>query len=102
MNQQSSDGYFETYWPRGARRAITKQLAPRLKTLEGKRVAFLWDFLFRGDEMFDAIEQELRRRFAGISFLGWKEIGNIHGNDERKTVSEKAAGVDAVITAVAA
>ena len=107
MNQRSNDGYFEAYWPRGARRATTKQLAPRLNSLDGKRVALLWDYLFRGDEIFDTVEQELRKRCGDVSFVGWREIGNIHGSDEREVVAAlpgrlKAAGVDAVITAVAA
>lgn len=103
----TSDGYFEAYWPRGPRQVSAKQLAPRLKTLEGKKVAFLWDFLFRGNEMFDTIEIELNKRYPDMRFVGWREIGNIHGQDERQVVAAlparlKAAGVDAVITAVAA
>ena len=107
MNHHADEGNFEVYWPRGARRATTKQLAPRPHSLEGKRVAFLWDYLFRGDDIFDVVEEELRKRFKGISFMGWREVGNIHSSDERQMVAAlparlKAAGVDAVITAVAA
>lgn len=107
MDRPSDEGYFEACWPRAARRAITRPLAPRLDSLEGKRVAFLWDYLFRGNDIFDVLEAELRQRFAGIRFMSWREVGNIHGSDERRVVSAlperlKAAGVDAVITAVAA
>lgn len=103
----SGDGHFEVYWPRGARRAQRKQLAPRSPSLDGKHVAFLWDYLFRGDEMFETLQQELSKRYANMRFMHWDEVGNIHGNDERRIVAElparlKAAGVDAVITAVAA
>jgi hypothetical protein len=99
--------YFEAYWPRAAARGKARPLAPRPASLEGKRVAFLWDFLFRGDDICEIVEEELRKRFSGISFLGWKEIGNIHGGDERQIVAAlparlKAAGVDAVVTSVAA
>jgi len=107
MDRQTDEGYFEAYWPRAARRMKTKPLAPRPESLDGKRVALLWDYLFRGDDIFDVIEEELRKRFAGISFMGWREVGNIHSSDERQMVAAlparlKAAGVDAVITAVAA
>jgi hypothetical protein len=107
MHRQSDDGYFEAFWPRAARRVRTKQLAARPQSLEGKRVAFLWDYLFRGDDIFDVVEEELRKRFAGMSFMGWRDVGNIHSSDERQMVAAlparlKAAGVDAVITAVAA
>ncbi|MBG9386411.1 hypothetical protein I5803_00105 [Caenimonas sp. DR4.4] len=107
MNKPCDDGHFEAYWPRGERRATTKALAPRLANLEGKHVALLWDYLFRGDEIFATVEQRLKERFAGIRFMDWREIGNIHGSDERAVVAAlparlRAAGVDAVITAVAA
>ena len=85
----------------------SQQLAPRSKTLDGKRIAFLWDFLFKGDAMFEAIEQDFRERFKDVSFVGYAEIGNIHGKDERQVIAAlparlKALGVNAVITAVAA
>lgn len=107
MTPPRNEGYFEAYWPRGARQALPKALAPRLPSLAGRRIAFLWDYLFRGDEIFDVIEQQLDRRFEGMGFVGWREIGNIHGDDERRMVAAlpgrlKALGVDAVVTAVAA
>jgi len=107
MNQLSDDGDFKAFWPRGMRQVAVKDLAPRLKSLRGRRVALLWDYLFRGDEIFDIVEQQLHQQFPDMSFVGWREIDNIHGNDERKLVAAlpgrlRAAGVDAVITAVAA
>jgi hypothetical protein len=107
MDRPNEDGYYEAYWPRAARRVKDKQLAPRPASLEGKKVALLWDYLFRGDDIFAIVEEELKKRFPGISFMGWREVGNIHSSDEREMVAAlpgrlKAAGVDAVITAVAA
>ncbi|MBU1357904.1 MAG: hypothetical protein KJ901_03970 [Gammaproteobacteria bacterium] len=107
MDSADNEGFFEAYWPRGARQVAPKALAPRLASLEGKRVAFLWDYLFRGDRIFDTVEEGLRARFAGIGFVGWRDIGNIHGSDERAVVAAlperlRTLGVDAVVTAVAA
>jgi len=107
MVQVSNDGFFEAYWPRAARQVQSRRLARRPASLAGKRIAFLWDYLFRGDEIFAVVEAALRERYAGISFMDWREIGNIHGGDERAIVAAlparlKAAGVDAAIVAVAA
>lgn len=107
IDTQPEQSYFEAYWPRAAARGKAKPLAKRPASLAGKRVALLWDFLFRGDDIYVIVEKELRKRFADISFMGWQEIGNIHGGDERQIVAAlparlKAAGVDAVITSVAA
>lgn len=106
MPQVNNDGYYEVYWPRGPRQQQLKPLAPRLATLEGKTVAQLWDFIFRGDEIFETLEEELKARYPGIKFISWREFGNTHGHDERKIVASlpermKALGVDAVISGMA-
>ena len=103
MSITESDGYYEAYWPRGARQGKIKPLAKRLDTLAGKKIAFLWDFLFRGDEIFNTIAETLKARYPGVTFIDWREFGNIHGTDERKVVAAlpqkfKEFGVDAAIS----
>ncbi len=58
-------------------------LAKRLDTLEGKVVCELWDWIFKGDAIFEAFEKELARRYPGIKFVSWKEFGEIHGANEK-------------------
>ena len=99
----ASDGHYEALWPRSPRRVGRKSLAPRLATLEGKTIAQLWDFVFRGDEVFDFLEQGLAARFPGVRFVSWREFGNTHGSDEREVLAAlpgrlRAMGVDAVIS----
>jgi hypothetical protein len=101
-----SDGWYEVYWPRAQRQQKRRALAPRLSSLEGKTVAQLWDFLFRGDELFATLEEALRARYPGIRFISWREFGNTHGRDEREVVAPlperlRAFGVDAVISGMA-
>src|SRR5215216_4757693 len=87
MSPVQSDGYYEVFWPRAERQQKRQALAPRLDTLEGKTVAQLWDFLFRGDEIFDTLEEALEARYPGIRFVSWREFGNTHGRDEREVVA---------------
>ena len=106
MSNPPNDGYYEAYWPRGARQQRTRPLAPRLKSLEGKTVAQLWDFLFKGDQVFALLEEGLKKNFPGVRFVSWREFGNTHGRDERQVVAAlperlKAFGVDAVISGMA-
>ena len=106
MAQPRNDGYFEAYWPRGARQQKTRELAPRLDTLEGKTVAQLWDYLFKGDQVFEVLEEGLRRRYPGIKFVSWREFGSTHGGEEKEALAAlparfKALGVDAVISGMA-
>ena len=107
MDRSSSNGHFEVVWPRGPRQVGQKQLAMRHPTLDGKVVAQLWDYLFRGDEVFEVLEQGLRERYPNVRFVSWRELGNTHGSDEREMVAAlpqrlKALGVDAAISAIAA
>lgn len=94
---------FDVVWPRSPRGVQRRRPADRPETLAGKTVAFLWDYLFRGDELFPALERELSRRFAGIRVLGYHHFGNIHGSDEIEMVdrlpdSLRSRGVDAVVS----
>lgn len=44
---------YAALWPRGPRQAKVKPLAKRLDTLDGKTVAWVWDYVFRGNEVFN-------------------------------------------------
>jgi hypothetical protein len=106
MSQAQNDGYYEVFWPRAERQQKRRALAPRPASLEGKTIAQLWDFLFRGDEIFETLEEGLKTRYPGIRFVSWREFGNTHGRDERAVVAAlperlKALGVDAVISGMA-
>ena len=99
----TNDGYYEALWPRSPRQTKIKSLAKRLDTLEGKTVAQLWDFVFRGDEVFAALEEGLKDRFPNIRWISYKEFGSTHGSDEREVVASlarrfKELEVDAMIS----
>ncbi|MEC8135538.1 MAG: hypothetical protein VX107_05225 [Pseudomonadota bacterium] len=93
----------DVVWPRAARQMEIAPVAPRLNTLEGKTVAQLWDYLFRGDEVFDHLEAGLKERYPSIKFVSWKDFGSTHGADERQILADlprkmEILGVDAVIS----
>ena len=60
-------GYFETVWPRTPRQATVKELASRPRSLEGKRIAQLWDYMFRGDEIFTLLEEGIRKQYPDVT-----------------------------------
>ena len=106
MSNTSPEGHFEAFWPRSPRRVVKKALARRLGTLAGKRIAFLWDYMFRGDEVFTLFEEALKKRFADVQFVSWQEFGNTHGKHEREVLAalpQRLAEmrVDAVISGMA-
>lgn len=94
---------YDVVWPRSPRGVQRRLRAARLDGLVGKRIAFLWDYVFRGDELFPVLERELRARFAGLEVLGYETWGNLHGADEHERVGRlpddlRHRGVDAVVS----
>jgi len=80
----ADEGVFETVWPSGRSAAPAKGLAPRLASLDGARVAFVWDHVFRGDDMFSALEGHQGADVAS-AFVTHTAFGNIHGNPQEET-----------------
>ncbi len=99
----AKDGFYQALWPRSPRQTKVKALAKRLDTLEGKTIAQVWDQVFRGNEVFEFLEEGIKARYPGVKFVNWREFGNTHGSDERAVVAAlpaklKELGVDAVIS----
>ncbi|MBI2218672.1 MAG: hypothetical protein HYU51_15395 [Candidatus Rokubacteria bacterium] len=104
----TSDGAMteRVLWPRGRKTTQARPLAKRLDTLAGKTVAHLWDHLFRGDEIFPILEEELARRYPGVRFVDYRVFGSTHGGEEHRVIAELPARlrehrVDAVISGMA-
>ena len=99
----AKDGFYQALWPGSPRQSKVKALAKRLDTLDGKTIATVWDQVFRGNEVFEYLEEGIKARYTGAKFVSWKEFGNTHGSDERAVVAAlpakfKEMGVDAVIS----
>ena len=94
---------YAVVWPRAEKTVEPKPLAPRLDDLAGKKIAFVWDYMFRGDEIFPLLQEGLDKRFPGLSFIPYDAFGSTHGEAERQVLAEmpaklKALGADAVIS----
>ena len=79
----SNDGCYEAYGALAAR-AVDARARHRASTLEGKTVAQLWDELFKGDVVFELLEEGLKKRYPGINFVSWRTFGSTHGGNERE------------------
>ncbi len=69
---------FEVVYPLGVTAMRDKDVAPSIPDLNGKVIAFLWNYGFRGNETFPIIEQELKKRYPGIRTEGYEYFGNLH------------------------
>ena len=98
-----NSGDYAVVWPRSAKAVDIKPLARRLDTIEGKTIAFLWDDLFRGDEIWPILKQELAQRFSGVSFVDHEAFGSTQGDGEHRVLAElpgkiKSMKIDAVVS----
>jgi hypothetical protein len=90
---------------RHARPSLTRP--PKLASLDHRRVAFVWDEIFRGDEMFAVIARKLTARWPSIEFVDHTQFGNPEQRDGAAVVAALPArlrehGIDAVIAGVGA
>ncbi len=102
MTRRNS-GDYAVVWPRSAKAVEIKPLAKRLDVLDGKTIAFLWDDLFRGDEIWPILKQELSSRFTGLNFVDHDAFGSTHGDDEHRVLGElpdkiRSMKIDAVVS----
>ena len=100
-----NEGIYQVVWPRGQKTIKTISLSKRLDSLEGKTVGLLWDYVFRGDEIFSIIRDHFSKKFTDVKFISYDNFGNIHDKDEARVLAElpeklEKYGCDAVISGV--
>lgn len=93
---------YDVVWPKSPRGTQRHRAATRLTTLEGARIGFVWDYMFRGEEIFPVIAEALRQRHPGVEIVGYDTFGNIHGPHEHALVEALPGtldehGIDAVV-----
>ncbi len=98
---------YEVVWPLGKSMYEAVPLASPLSDLRGRTVCELWDWRFRGDEMFPILRESLSKRYPGIKFVEYDVFGDTHGPRERQIIANlprllKERGCDAVISSVGA
>ena len=99
----SSDVY-EVFWPGGANAVHTVSSAPRTD-LTGKRIGLLWDYVFRGEEIFPILEESISERYENVEFIGYDKFGSTFGGDEHAVLTAlprllKDLKIDAVISGI--
>jgi hypothetical protein len=79
---------YQVVWPKSARGVQQRRAATRLASLDGKRIAFVWDYMFRGEELFPALAHALRERFPTVEIVDYNVFGNIHGPNEASIIAD--------------
>lgn len=88
MGQAVGECRYDVVSPLGNRRSRTTSEPAAGQLRPGATVAFLWDYVFKGDEMSALIEDALRSIEPGLRFVRYEAFGNIHDNDVIRTIAE--------------
>lgn len=79
---------YEVLWPLSRKTLKDTVMSRRFADGSAKRIGFVWDYMFRGEEIFPILEAELTARFEGLEVVGYDTFGNIHGGDEASRVQQ--------------
>jgi len=95
---------YEVFWPGGPSAVHTVPAAPR-SDLTGKRIGFLWDYVFRGEEIFPILEKSISKRYENVEFVSYENFGSTFGGDEHAALNAlprllKKLEIDAVISGI--
>jgi len=95
---------YEAFWPGGASAVNTIPSALRFD-LTGKRIGILWDYVFRGEEIFPILEATISKYYENIEFIGFENFGSTFGGDEHAVLAAlpkllQDLRIDAVISGV--
>jgi hypothetical protein len=100
---------YEVVWPLGKSVSPPVALAPALPDLNNLSVGEFWGWVYRGDQMFPVINDELRKKYPGIKIVDHETTGDSHANNimERDYVAAlpslfRQHGCNAVIVGVGA
>jgi hypothetical protein len=103
---------FDVVWPSAPLHETGEQSAENGGTTRafrdaGLRLGFVWDYVFNGDEMFEAIKSAFAAEQVDVEFVDYEAFGNIHSHDEDEVVAQRPDAfrrerVDAVVVGVGA
>src|SRR3954469_8623509 len=98
---------YEVVWPLGKSHWDRRALNPGIGDLNGKTIGEVWDRVFRGEEIFPAIREALRKKYPGVRFVEYDEFGDTHGVNQKQVLADLPAKlreqkIDAVISGVGA
>lgn len=85
--KKSEECEYQVLWPGGKNSVPRIEPAKRPSTLDGLTIGFVWDYVFRGDEIFPIIKEELCKRFDNISFVEWEVFGPTFGGEEAAVIA---------------
>jgi hypothetical protein len=96
---------FDVVHPVSRRPVVARTSNADLPGLAGKKIALVWDYVFRGDDVFRLAKERFQANGSGVVFVDYEVFGDIHGHDElldQLPSRLEEMGVDGTIVATGA
>lgn len=98
---------YEVVWPLGRSAYEIVPLAHRSPDLHRETIGELWDWAFRGDEMFPVIRELLKKKYPGVKMVESTAFGSTFDRKQREMLARlpdllKKHGCTSVISGVGA
>jgi hypothetical protein len=87
----------EVVSPLGLDAVQRKRTAPRLADLNGKCIGEVWNGVFKGDQTFPLIREQLTKRYPGVRFVPYSEFPHVPGADNPAAQRERARQIAALV-----
>lgn len=97
---------FDVVHPVSRRPAMARTSAVGLSGLEGKKIALVWDYLFRGDDVFRLVKERFGTERSGVGrsgaeFVDYEVFGDISHDEPMDQLPGRLAelGIDGTVLA---
>lgn len=103
----SSETLYDVFCPEGIPVDIQLPDNELPSDLNQAVVGLLWDYMFRGDDIFSYIKDALTERHPGIRFIDYQVFGDLHGKQQEELAAAipdrlREHGANAAISGIAA
>lgn len=102
LRSPADEPSFDVVHPVSRRPFVARTSNPDLPGLAGQKIALVWDYLFRGDDVFRMVKE---RFHSEAEFVDYEVFGDVHGHPElldQLPGRLRETGVDAAIVATGA
>ena len=104
-NSRVNEPAFDIVHPVSRRPVVARTSTADLPGLAGKKIALVWDYLFRGDDVFRLVKERFCAERSGVEFVDHEVFGDILGPDDlldQLPTRLDELGVDGTIVATGA
>jgi hypothetical protein len=82
LKSRVNEPSFDVVHPVSRRPVVARTSNADLPGLTGKKIALVWDYLFRGDDVFRLVKERFHAGRSRVEFVDHEVFGDIHSHDE--------------------